>query len=179
MLPAYRLKCMLLSNSTNDGNVIGGLSVTNPLVGATDDHQGQQLFVDSNGNQIGWGHIGYSIHVGEISEQQQQYVEPALPSPSFARHILPIVQTSYGQLKLSVMYDATLNPNYMICDICERRNEWIHRRLYVMQTGGVTTTPLGGGVSYHEQHLGLPPLATASVSGVGGSGGGSGGDGRS
>ena len=143
MLPAYRLKCMLLSNLTH-GN-IGGLSVTNPLVGGAATDQAR-LFVDANGNQIGWGHIGYSIHVGELSEQQ--YVEPALPSPSFARQVLPIVQTSYGQLNLSVMYDATLNPNYMICDICERRNEWIQRRLYVMQTGGVTP-PLGGVVAYH------------------------------
>lgn len=123
MLPSYRLKCLLLSNMTN--GEIGGVAVNNNPNLGTQAYNQQQC----QSSNIGWGSIGFSIHVGEYHESslsQQQY-EPALPSPSFARHTLPLVPTTYGQLNVSVMYDATLNPTHMMEDIVDRRNEWIQR----------------------------------------------------
>jgi len=114
MLPSYQLKCALISN----------------MLGAVDGvmTQQQQHGHPQQSNQqqsVGWGHIGYSIHVGD--EQTQQY-DPPLPSPSFQRQTLPSVSTPYGNMVLSVMYDATLQPNHMLYDIIERRNGWLHNQ---------------------------------------------------
>ena len=98
------------------------------MLGAVDGvltQQQQQQGHPQQTNQqqsVGWGHIGYSIHVGD---EQTQY-DPPLPSPSFQRQTLPSVSTPYGNMVLSVMYDATLQPNHMLYDIIERRNAWLH-----------------------------------------------------
>lgn len=111
MLPAYQLKCALISNM---------LGAVDGVV--TQQQQGGYPQQSNHQQSVGWGHIGYSIHVGD---EQTQY-DPPLPSPSFQRQTLPRVSTPYGNMVLSVMYDATLQPNHMLYDIIERRNGWLH-----------------------------------------------------
>jgi len=110
MLPAYQLKCALISNM---------LGAVDGVV--TQQQQGGYPQQSNHQQSVGWGHIGYSIHVGD---EQTQY-DPPLPSPSFQRQTLPSVSTPYGNMVLSVMYDATLQPNHMLYDIIERRNGWL------------------------------------------------------
>mmetsp|Transcript_8117 Transcript_8117/g.14679 ORF Transcript_8117/g.14679 Transcript_8117/m.14679 type:complete len:1209 (+) Transcript_8117:518-4144(+) len=130
MLPSYRLKCLLQSNIAN-----GGSGVTmNGLPGMA----GLAAGGNTNSSRMGWGSIGFSIHT--VSDYEH---EPSLPSPSFARQAFPSVPTPYGNLRLSVMYDATLNPNHMVADLVERRTEWMQRRW--TSAGGA------GGQHPHEQ----------------------------
>jgi len=114
MLPAYRLKCLLMSHIN--------------------------VAQSSGSQQVGWGRIGYSIHMGNSYEHDALTSAAAagssLPSPSFCRHSLPNVATPHGKLWVSVMYDATLNPNDMMRDLVERRSEWMQRCCGMMGAGG-------------------------------------------
>ena len=136
MLPSYRLKCLLLSNMTASGTAAaggggagGGFHIPVGLMGPGNNNV--------NAGAVGWGTIGFSIHISDFES------EPSLPSPSFARHSLPLVSTPHGNLRLTVMYDATLKPNDMIADLAERRSEWIQRRW----------AELGGGGGRHQQYV--------------------------
>ncbi|KAL7552683.1 hypothetical protein ACHAWF_015912 [Thalassiosira exigua] len=123
MLPSHRLRCLLISHmsapggvAVNDGVLLEGGSA-------------------GGGAAAGWGSIGFSVYAGEPE------AEPTLPSPSFARQSLPAIPTPYGSLRLSVMYDATLNPNHMASDLAERRAEWMQGRW-----------PAAGGVPWQQQY---------------------------
>jgi len=107
ILPAYRLKCLLQSNIEREAAALN--------VGMRHNRQLSQI-ADS------WGRIGYHVCTDTTYEQ-------ALPSPSFCRQQFPSVSTPYGQLCLSVMYDATLNPNYMMEDLLNRRTRWMDSEL--------------------------------------------------
>ncbi|KAL9185609.1 hypothetical protein ACHAXT_003386 [Thalassiosira profunda] len=121
MLPSYRLRSLLLSNMAAGG---GGVTVNN---------NGTITEMAAGGNgAVGWGTIGFSVHAGE-----PEAWDPALPSPSFSRQSLPPVPTPYGKLCLSVMYDATLNPDDMVAGLAERRSEWMQRKWVAMGMEGM------------------------------------------
>ena len=171
MLPAYRLKCLLLnhiasSNKNSNNNAmmgVGGVAVNNGLFDAmpqTNNIGGN----NTTANTIGWGSIGFSIHVAEYE------VEPSLPSPSFARQSFPAVPTPYGNLCLSVLYDATLNPNHMVADLVEKRSLWVQQRQWANNVGGQVQQrqPLQYQQSqqqqYVDQHSKVPsPLLSSST----------------
>ena len=109
MLPAYRLRCLLLSNiARRDYN------------GASFDGFGTGGSSAAGG---GWGTIGSTLYIAAAADDDDG-PEP-LPSPSFAVRSFPMVPTPYGHLSLSVMYDATLDPQRMIADVAERRGGWM------------------------------------------------------
>ena len=107
ILPAYRLKCLLQSNIEREAAALN--------VAMRHNRQFSQI-ADS------WGRIGYHVCTDTTYEQ-------ALPSPSFCLQKFPSVSTPYGQLCLSVMYDATLNPNYLMEDLLNRRTRWMDNEM--------------------------------------------------
>eukprot|EP00581_Thalassiosira_minuscula_P009640 CAMPEP_0183708664 /NCGR_PEP_ID=MMETSP0737-20130205/4890_1 /TAXON_ID=385413 /ORGANISM="Thalassiosira miniscula, Strain CCMP1093" /LENGTH=1325 /DNA_ID=CAMNT_0025936561 /DNA_START=489 /DNA_END=4466 /DNA_ORIENTATION=+ len=136
MLPSYRLKCLLLSNIANGGAVtVNGLpGMVSDVVGAgMANHGGGAAGMGggmNEGNRIGWGTIGFSIHIAEYER------EPSLPSPSFQRQSFPSVPTPFGSLNLQVLYDAALNPHHMMSDLVERRTGWLQRH-WLASAGGL------------------------------------------
>lgn len=122
MLPSYRLKCLLLSNMAHGGGITASNGLAGGMAAPSQAAMGG-IATAAGADCRGWGSIGYSIHAGDPGEQG----EPPLPSPSFARQAFPNVPTPYGNLCLSVLYDATLNPNHMVADLAERRAEWVQR----------------------------------------------------
>lgn len=147
MLPASRLKCLLLSHAAASSDILaGGVGVGGLLVANNGAIPAGGGGGNNTNSSVGWGTIGYSIHVGDCNEQHN---EPSLPSPSFARQSLPSVSTPYGNLCCSVMYDATLNPNHMMNDLMERRSEWIQRQCYWSSTDAGA----GGGMQQFQGQL--------------------------
>lgn len=122
ILPAYRLKSLIMTHIASGagvGGIIGGMNM---------------------GGREGWGSIGYSIYVCDYE------LEPTLPSPSFTRHCIPNVATPYGTLRLSVMHDASLNPNHMVADLAEKRAEWLQLRV------GLTTPTIAQPIPIQGQN---------------------------
>ena len=95
MLPAYRLQS-LIDNSANVDGVFG-------------------MIPTNNNGTSGMGIIGYSIYASDYEPNG-----PTLPSPSFTQQAFPSVKTPFGNLAVSVMYDATLNPHEMVEGIMDR-----------------------------------------------------------
>ena len=80
-----------------------------------------QSLIENSGNGVDgvntnvMGLIGYSIYASDYEPNG-----PTLPSPSFTQQTFPSVKTQFGNLGLSVMYDATLNPHQMMEGVIDR-----------------------------------------------------------
>ena len=89
MLPAYRLQSLIDNNGGGGDGVLG--------------------MIPNGGGSGMMGIIGYSIYASDYEPNG-----PTLPSPSFTQQAFPSVKTPFGNLGVSVMYDATLNPHQMV-----------------------------------------------------------------
>jgi len=97
LLPAYRLQS-LIDNGGGGGDGVLGMILPNNT---------------NNGGSSGI--IGYSIYASDYEPNG-----PTLPSPSFTQQAFPSVKTPFGNLGVSVMYDATLNPHQMVEGLVDR-----------------------------------------------------------
>ncbi len=127
MLPAYRLRCLLLSCMRDDATTTAtATTMRNGRYIAEDDGPGRGR---SSAAGEGWGIVGHSILAGGIIDGDPLSLL-LLPSQSFALKSFPCVPTpGGGGLSVSVMYDATLDPHCMMDDLAERRGAWLQRRL--------------------------------------------------
>lgn len=100
MLPAYRLQSLIDNGGINGGDNGGILGIIHNNI---------------NNGSTGMGIIGFSIYASDYEPNG-----PTLPSPSFTQQSFPSVKTPYGNLGVSVMYDATLNPYQMVEDVVDR-----------------------------------------------------------
>jgi hypothetical protein len=131
MLPAYRLRCLLLSSERDchHRDAAAAMMMTEMKNGgfAASAAASTGGGAGTAGWGGGWGIIGHTIHVGDATSPpgSDPLFSSSLPSPSFALQPFPCVPTpGGGRLSVSVMYDATLDPHRMMDDIAERRGAW-------------------------------------------------------